>query len=183
MQITILTGNKKSADANFEQYISDYSYELINRGHNVWRHNLREMDISFCTGCWTCWWKTPGRCAFKDDMEKIYYDCVASDLAVLAAPLVAGFPSVELKKTQDRLIPLLISYMEIAKGEIHHRKRYDRYPTLGLIVGKEADTDQDDLRIVSDIYQRFAINFKTELKFCTTTEVTPKEAANEVSDI
>jgi hypothetical protein len=120
---------------------------------------------------------------FSDDMERIYYDYVASDFVVLAAPLVTGFPSVELKKTQDRLIPLLISYMEIAKGEVHHRKRYDSYPVLGLVVGREPDTDERDLRIVCDIYQRFSINFKTELKFCTTTDVSPQEAVHEISGI
>jgi len=180
---TILNGNAFSNDTGFEQYVADYAGQLQGQKHEVRVHTLRDMDIKFCIGCWTCWWKTPGLCVHKDDMEKIYRDVVKSDLLILAAPLVVGFPSVLLKKTQDRLIPLLLSYMEIDQGEFHHRKRYDNYPKLGVLVSRENDTDEEDLRIVEDIYKRFAVNFKTEVAFFHTTEKPVEELVNETGGI
>ncbi|MBN1347904.1 hypothetical protein JXJ21_00705, partial [candidate division KSB1 bacterium] len=67
--------------------------------------------------------------------------------------------------TQDKLIPLLHPYLEIVQHEFHHRKRYDAYPRLGVIVGEENGTDETDLEIIHDIYKRFALNFRTELVF------------------
>jgi hypothetical protein len=50
-------------------------------------------------------------------------------------------------------------YLQIINGEHHHRKRYERYPDFGVIVQREPDTDEEDLIIVKDIYDRLAINF------------------------
>lgn len=30
--------------------------------------------IKACLGCWTCWWKTPGRCVHKDALAESYPD-------------------------------------------------------------------------------------------------------------
>lgn len=123
------------------------------------------MNIRFCTGCWNCWWKTPGRCATTDDAEMIFKSVINSDFVIFASPLMAGFTSSSLKKITDRLIVLLHPYSKILNGEIHHEKRYDVYPDIGLILEKEKDTDSVDIDIVNSIYDRFAINFHTERRF------------------
>jgi hypothetical protein len=65
----------------------------------------------------------------------------------------------------DRLIVLLHPYIEIVNGECHHRKRYEKYPNLGLILEKEPDTDDEDIKLVKDIFDRLAINFHSKLVF------------------
>ena len=123
------------------------------------------MNLHYCTGCWSCWWKTPGRCAINDDAEKIIRSVINSDFVIFASPLIAGFTSSALKKITDRLIVLLHPYIELINGESHHRKRYNKYPDFGLILEKETDTDNEDLDIVNDIYERFALNFHCEKKY------------------
>jgi multimeric flavodoxin WrbA len=123
------------------------------------------MNLHYCTGCWSCWWKTPGECAIKDDAEQIFRAVINSELIVFASPLIAGFTSAMLKKIQDRLIVLLHPYLQINNGESHHRRRYDKYPEFGVIIDKEGDTDEEDLKIVKDIYDRLAINFHSKQRF------------------
>jgi hypothetical protein len=81
-----------------------------------------------------------------------------------------GFPAALLKMANDKHLPLIHPYMVVDHGEAHHLKRYARYPRLGLLLEKEAGTDERDLQIVTDIYCRTALNFKTRLEFSLTTE-------------
>lgn len=93
---------------------------------------LEEFDINYCTGCWTCWWKTPGRCIFRDDMERVLPGMIAAGLVVLATPSTFGMPAAGMKNLLDRTIPLVHPYIELIGGESRHRKRYARYPKLAL---------------------------------------------------
>ena len=183
MDITILNGNNDETDSKFENYLAQYTENLKRKGNTLTVFTLRDMEIQFCTGCWTCWWRTPGQCIFKDEMKKIYQNLIKSNLCIFVSPIIMGYTSTVIKKTMDRLIPLLNCHMEIVKGELHHRKRYENYPLLGVLVEKEAETDSEDLEILKDLYYRFSINFRNDLVFFGTTEKSPEEAANETCSI
>jgi len=48
--------------------------------------DLSETKINQCIGCWTCWWRTPGKCIYKD-LEDFYRAYVNADQAVFYAKL------------------------------------------------------------------------------------------------
>lgn len=175
MNITIISSNPFSEEIFFESYLHRYQSELKAKGVKITNFNLRDLDIKFCIGCWTCWWKTPGECVFNDNMNDILSKIIQSDLVIFASPIILGFTNSLLKKINDRMIPLLHPYIEIVKGECHHKKRYKTYPKLGLLLIKEADTDEEDLRIIKDIYKRFALNFRSELSFFHTMDDNDQE--------
>ena len=164
MKITILNGVIIQEESEFSSYLEKLAEEF-RLHHHVSVFHLNKMNLHYCTGCWSCWWKTPGRCAINDDAEEIFKSVINSDFVVFASPLIAGFTSSVLKKITDRLIVLLHPYIELIHGECHHRKRYVKYPDFGLLLEKESDTDSEDLQIVNDIYNRFALNFHCQKKF------------------
>lgn len=90
---------------------------------------------------------------------------INSDFFIFASPLIAGFTSSALKKITDRFIVLLHPYIELRNGENHHRKRYKNYPNFGLFLEKEIDTGSEDLKIINDIYDRFALNFHCKMQY------------------
>jgi hypothetical protein len=106
---------------------------------------------------------------------------INADFVLWAAPLKMGFPTKLLKMAQDKHLPLIHPYMVVDQGEAHHLKRYERYPRLGLLIEKEAGTDDRDLQIVTDIYCRTALNLKTRLEFSLTTESTVTDIARRIS--
>lgn len=169
---------REGADDNFSPSLNRYRRALEGEGHAVKTVDIDSLSIRYCTGCWTCWWQTPGRCQFSDGMDNIYRSSMESDLIILASPLVLGFPCAPLKNIQDRLIPLIHPYIELVEGECHHRKRYDRYPELGLFVGLEQDTDEEDLNIIRDIYRRFALNMRSSLRSFVHSGMTIREAVD-----
>ena len=142
---------------------------------------LNHLKTEYCTGCWSCWWKTPGRCALNDDGEKVFEAVIRSDFVVLSSPVVAGFPSAQMKKIMDRLIVLLHPYILLKNGELHHRKRYPTYPEFGLLLEAGPDTEPEDLDIINQIFDRFAINFHSRRIFthCTHTH-TPQQTAHAI---
>lgn len=173
MKITILNGEMKT-ESNLSPYLEKLAERLQDK-HTCFLYPLGKMNLQYCKGCWSCWWKTPGRCAIHDDAEKIFRSVINSDFVIFASPLIAGFTSSVLKKITDRYVVIGHPYFELVNGECHHQKRYDKYPDIGLILEKETDTDDEDISIVKDIYDRIALNFHCERKFIRFTDETKIE--------
>jgi len=180
MQILILDGNPDAQDAEFGAYLHDLQAELKTKGHAVQTQILRDMDIRYCTGCWGCWIKTPGKCVFPDESDDVCREYIHADFVLMASPVVMGFTSALLKKTQDRLIPLLHPYFEFVQEESHHQGRYEMYPRLGVLLKRSEETDEEDQKIITGIFSRFALNFKTDLVFSGRFDQDVKEAADAI---
>lgn len=179
MKILILNGDARPGTKPLASYLANFEAGLVAGGAKVSRIDLEELDIHFCTGCFTCWWATPGLCAFRDGMEKVYPAVLDADLLIWASPLVLGTVPTLVKKTQDRLIPLLHPYFELVQSEVHHRRRYERYPNLGLIVEPQAEDEPEDLAAVRLLFERFCVNLHVSLKVFASTDSIPEEAARE----
>src|SRR6056297_3283632 len=91
--------------------------------------DLAKAEIKDCIGCWSCWWKTPGRCAFSD-LDEFYHQYVTADKAVYVSKVTCGFVSGALKTLFDRMIPLYLPYTTYKTGESMHVPRYDSYPDI-----------------------------------------------------
>jgi len=178
--ISILNGTPSNGNVSINSYLANFKNALSPYNINVEIFNLRDLNIIPCAGCWGCWVKNPGECAFKDDTKIIRKKVINSDWLIFASPLIMGFTSAVLKKTQDKLIPLLLPYVKLVNDECHHYKRYNSYPNIGLIYETESDTDEEDIRIITDIYKRFALNFKSELKFIKSIDESFEPTINEI---
>lgn len=179
MKITILNGNQPSTA--FDSYLAALVQKLNIQENKVNLLNLRDLNLRYCTGCFGCWVKTPGTCSNPDDSERILEAVINSDFTLWAAPLRMGYPGELLKRALDKSIPLIHPYFAVVQGEAHHRPRYEHYPRLGLLVERENDTDQQDLEIIRWILGRNALNMKSHLEFSLTTEVSPGELAERIS--
>jgi hypothetical protein len=183
MQISVLNGNPHVDNKVFDGYLQRLSDHLESHGHKVTLFTLREMDLKYCIGCFGCWVKTPGECIVKDDSSIIRKECINSDLMLFASPIIMGFTSALLKKAHDKFIPLIHPYFELVNGEVHHLARYIKYPLAALLLEKGEDVDQEDIEIISDIYRRDVVNFKTTLAFISLTSQSIEEVADEIDHI
>ncbi len=170
MKVVILNGNPEPAGKYFEDNLNHLCSSLETNGIEVNHIRLRNYNVISCTGCWGCWVKTPGECLFRDDSSEIRREIIHADLLIFASPLIMGFTSALLKILQDKMIPLVLPYIELVNNECHHIKRYDHYPKLGLIYEPEPETESEDIQIVTDIYKRLAINLRSELMFSKSIE-------------
>ncbi len=182
MKVTILNGDPEKGSP-FDAYVERVVTRMEAEGHEVALLRLRVMTIHGCKGCWGCWVKTPGECVQRDDSEQVCRAVVGSDLTLLASPMHMGFVSSLLKRTADKLIPLVHPYIVIEGGEMHHRPRYARYPLMGLLLGMGADTDAEDIEITREIWERTARNMKTRLVMTAVTDRSAEEVADELAAV
>jgi multimeric flavodoxin WrbA len=182
MKITILNGNPDAGNTTFNTYLVRLTEALTARQHQTTTLPLREMDIKYCTGCWGCWVKTPGECVARDDSADVCRAVINADFVLLASPVTMGFPSALLKKTVEKLIPLIHPYGAVVQGEAHHMARYDRYPLMGLLLERRGDTQDVDIQIISDIFSRTALNFKTQLAFTELMSTPADEVAEAIAN-
>lgn len=181
MRITLLDGDPAPGGPDFGPYLQTLQQALPAVGHQVTRLRLREMNIHYCTGCFGCWVKTPGRCQIHDDGGVVRRAIINADLVLFCSPVSMGMVSAELKKAMDRMIPLVLPYLEFVQGEMHHRRRYARYPKLGLLLGKYGDTDDEDVRIIEQSFRRLAINFRSSLCFSRLAGAPVEEVMDEIN--
>jgi multimeric flavodoxin WrbA len=179
MRIIIVNG-EPDATAAFDGYVRGFASRLAEHGNDVRELTLRDMDLRGCKGCFGCWVRTPGECVMRDDGEQLCRAVINSDLVVFAAPMAMGYPSALAKRAVERLIPLLHPYIEIEGGEMHHRKRYERYPDVGLLVSAGADTDAEDLSLTRHLWERLARDFKSRLTLFAVSDRSSKEVADEL---
>lgn len=179
MKITILNGNPEPS--HFDGYLSELRAVIQSEGHTITQLDLRDLRLGYCIGCWGCWVKTPGECISRDASLEMGKAAINADFLLWAAPLRMGFPSELLKRAMDKHLPLIHPYTMVDHSEAHHRKRYPRYPRVGLLLEKETGTDEHDLQIVTDIYCRTALNFKSRLEFSLTTDTPVAEMADRIT--
>ncbi len=80
--------------------------------------NLREKTVKYCSGCYSCWTKTPGVCIHKDDMTKeLFPKFLESDLAILATPLYHFTVNANMKAFIERTLPILQPFLVQVRRE------------------------------------------------------------------
>ena len=156
MKAIILNGDRKDGNAldSVHEIIVE---ELTGLGWEVKSFVLREIKIAYCLGCFDCWVKTPGVCRFNDDGRKIAEQFIQSDLSILFTPVTFGGYSAELKKALDRIICLLSPFFMKINGEVHHKRRYERYLRL-MGVGVLPHSDEESEKIFKTLVSRNALN-------------------------
>jgi hypothetical protein len=127
---------------------------------NVVTFDLAKMSVQDCSGCWTCWWKTPGRCIYKD-LDEFYHQYITADKAIYFSKVTRGFASGNLKTLFDRMIPLYLPYVVYNTGESMHVPRYEKYPDIEFYYDGEFDSD-DSRQIFVDYINRVFYQFHSK---------------------
>lgn len=116
-------------------------------------HTAR-MKIAPCVGCNSCWLKTPGICALKDDYEQILKAYLQYDTTIFISDTSLGFISYKAKNTVDRMLPLATMYTHVVDGQMRHIPRYEKKYRFGLVYSGVAD-----IPYMEQWLERFALNF------------------------
>lgn len=124
---------------------------------NAYTFEISKTKVAHCVGCWTCWWKTPGKCVYKD-LNEFYHEYITADKAIFFAKVTKGFVSGNMKNFFDRMIPLYLPYTTYKTGESMHVKRYEKYPDIEFYYDGEFETN-DGHEIFEDYINRLFYQF------------------------
>jgi multimeric flavodoxin WrbA len=135
----------------------------------------REQKIGNCAGDFFCWVRNPGICNINDDNRTIAAKVVRSELVIYLTPVTFGGYSSELKRMVDHQIQNISPFFASIQGEVHHQKRYKRYPNL-LVIGWMDQANAQAEAIFRYLVHRNAINMYAKTSVCGLVTGTPSEA-------
>jgi len=87
--------------------------------------HIRKLDLRACTGCYTCWVRTPGECIHKgkDGMASALESYNTADLVIFGTPLyhfsMSGILKTFIDRTLPRIEPWLIPHPDIPDVTFH----------------------------------------------------------------
>ena len=156
MRIAIFDGDPRVPGSLLDRDLIAFTEQAVARGDRCERLRLADLKLHQCVGCFDCWVKTPGRCRLRDDGGHLVAALARADLVVLAAPMRMGFVASLLKRANDRVIPILLPYIDVMRGECHHLLRYHALD-VALVV-ERGDATAEELAATERIYKRLAKN-------------------------
>ncbi|MEY8353852.1 hypothetical protein AALB39_10895 [Lachnospiraceae bacterium 54-53] len=162
MKISIFDLGKHIRNESMAQEIEKY-YRETDKETEVTVYNSVDTEIKDCIGCWSCWWKSPGKCALNDDSYKLYEDYINSDEVVLLFHTENGFIDGKGKTFLDRLIQHFLPYIKIKNGECVHLKRYDKYPVINFCFEKSG-LSNEEIEVIKSYLARMAYHFQSTCK-------------------
>jgi len=136
MKVLALNSSPRGpGESKTEMMLSPLINGMREAGAEVEAVELREKRIKNCSGCFTCWTKTPGICIHKDDMTKeLFPKWLASDLVVYATPLYHYTMNASMKAFVERTLPVLEPFFEHKDGVTGHPHRHKTPPAVILSV-------------------------------------------------
>jgi len=148
-------------------------------------YHIKEEDFKPCRGCFNCWTKTPGKCIIATDKaNEINGFCVQADVIIILSKILYGSYSVDIKKYLDRVIPNILPYFEMINNEMHHKSRYDKFPSL-IIIGYGEELTDEEKNTFKSLVSRNAINFHSpkHFSFAISSSGEKKKTIDEISRI
>lgn len=162
MKISIFDLGKDIGNESLAQEIKNY-YRKINKENEVIIYNSNDTEIKDCIGCWSCWWKSPGKCALNDNAYQLYKDYINSDEVVILFHTENGFIDGKGKTFLDRLIQHYLPYIKLRNGECNHLKRYDKYPVINFYFEKSG-LSNEEVNVIKNYLARTAYHFQSICK-------------------
>lgn len=162
---TLILDGSAAGDQVAEQLNAVLHAQIEARGWEVERIVLREQKIGNCAGDFFCWIRSPGVCNVKDANRTIAAKAVQSDLLIYLTPMTFGGYSSALKRMVDHLIQNIMPFFTQIDGEVHHKRRYKRYPDL-LLVGWQEEPDAVGEAVFRNLAHRNALNLHARTTVC-----------------
>lgn len=162
MKITIFNSSPKAERGNTQAMAEEFSKGAEKAGANVETVFLAKKKINPCTGCFTCWLKTPGKCIFDDDMAELLEKFRQSDIAVFATPLYVDNVSGIMKNFMDRFMPMLDPHIETDhEGEAVHVLS-GKMPNIAVI-SNCGYPEQSHFQVLRLLFKRVARNMRSSI--------------------
>jgi len=125
VKIMAFNGSPRGDRGNTDRVLQHFLAGARKAGAETETVYLKDKKINHCTGCFTCWSKTPGKCIHQDDMPELLEKIRGTDVLIHATPLYVFTVSGLMKDFMDRIIPLLKPYIEKRGDQYIHPGRYE----------------------------------------------------------
>ncbi|UCH56811.1 MAG: flavodoxin family protein [Candidatus Bathyarchaeota archaeon] len=132
LKLLAFNASPRKADGTTDVLVDRFIEGAGEAGAEIEKHYVVDLDINGCLGCFGCWWKTPGRCVQRDDMDWILPGINESDILVLGTPIYSRNTTHYLQRLVERTFLNTLPEMYIEDGTTRHPRRTKRMPRIVL---------------------------------------------------
>lgn len=155
MKILAINGSPKGSKSNSDKLLLPFLKGMENKGAETEVVYLNQYDIKLCTGCVSCWLRTPGKCVLKDDMQEIVGKVQQADVLVFATPLYFFGMTSLMKAFMDRLMPLVNPIFTYKNCKSSHDTRNGKKWKMVLITNG-AFAEKEHYQALTDSFNKIA---------------------------
>ena len=117
MKVLAINGSPHMDEGNTAMILNPFLGGMREAGSDVEVFYTRKLKIGACNGDLSCWFKNPGICGQKDDMQMLLPKLKEADIVVWASPVYYAGVTGPLKNLMDRQLPL-----NLQGGQAKHPK-------------------------------------------------------------
>lgn len=155
IKVAVLNGSPKAEKGNTAMVTLPFIEGMKEAGADVGVFYAKRLKMRTCTGEMHCWYKKPGECYIKDDMQKVYPVLRDADILVLATPVYIPLPG-EMQNVINRLCPLVVPELKTREGRTRVRFRDDVKIKTVSLVATGAWWEKENFDTVVRIAREFA---------------------------
>lgn len=164
MKIIVFNGSPRTERGNTHWMVREFMEGAKSAGAEAENVFLAQKTIHPCRGCFTCWLKTPGRCAIQDDMAELRPKMGDADVTVFATPVYVDNVTGILKNFLDRCLPMADPHFaKDENGECRHKLASEKKPSKIVVISNCGFPEQSHFQVLSLYFKRVARNMSTEV--------------------
>ncbi len=123
MRILAVNGSPRRERSNTARLLGPMLEGARQAGAEAQLLYLADLDVRPCTGCFSCWTRTPGRCVQEDDGPELLSKMRAADAVLLGFPLYIFGPPAGVQAMLERLLPTVEPWLVDSDGTTGHPVR------------------------------------------------------------
>ncbi|MBM3133433.1 MAG: flavodoxin family protein [Chloroflexi bacterium] len=120
MKALAFNSSPRMGKGNTALILNPFLEGLKEAGAEVDLFYVTKLSLSPCRGCFSCWLRTPGQCAQKDDIEWLMPKMREADIVVYASPVYCYGITGPMKNLIDRMVSIASPFMEVVDGRSRH---------------------------------------------------------------
>ncbi len=164
MKVIAINSSPMMDQGNTALILGPFIEGIREAGAKIELFHTKKLAIKPCQGCGNCWLKTPGRCSLDDDMSALLPRLADADLWILVSPVYVDGITGPMKNLMDRIIPLLMPFLELRDGHCRHLLRKGTKRGQVVLVSSCGGFEMDNFEPLLVHMKAFSKNVAREFK-------------------